>query len=217
VLLGGLPGWREALVRCLCSDCLITLRAGGSVPPASVIPAHPGASLAFGGSPRAAGEAGAGAGPSLAEPTACPAPSRSPGRLGASCAPWASPAPGQRGVCFCWSPGLQHAGVPALQAVTGLPSQLLVSSRQLCLPLSQYPGAALPRRVIRPAQEGFPGLGTGPLGGVSRAGCLPSSAREPLRCSVAWHHSARALYGCEGKEAGSTSRAQAAPGAAELC
>lgn len=91
----------------------------------------------------------------------------------------------------------------------GVPSQLLVSSRELCLPQSQHPAAAFPLRVSSPAQEGFLGLGMAPLGGESRAGCLPSSAQELPSCSVAWHCRSR------GKAAGSTSRAWEALGAVE--
>lgn len=92
----------------------------------------------------------------------------------------------------------------------GAPSQLLVSSRQLCLSQSQHPAAALLLRLSSPAQEGFLGLGLAPLGGESResrAGCLPSSAQELPSCSVAWHCRS------QGKSVSSTSRAWEALGA----
>lgn len=167
------------MVRCLCSDCLIMLRAGGAAPPAS---GTPGASLALTASPRTAGEAGAGVGLSIAEPTSHPQPQEAGDQLGAVGISSARAVRWHR--CTPWHGGccpLSHCGgsfsTPGVQQ-TALPVPEPTSS---CCPSPQGE---------QPSSGGIPGAGAGTPGWGEQGeqGWMPaqlSTGAAKLFCGLA--------------------------------
>lgn len=74
------------------------------------------------------------------------------------------------------------AGIPALQACMGLPSQFLVSSRQLCLPQSQHPAAAHPRGVSSLIRRGSQGKFHCPAASLHSPSWGGQSSSSPDAC-----------------------------------